>query len=703
MHDNIDPLLLTGQLAVRQGNVTEKQLHSALCNTDGGRIGEKLIKARAIGREALETLIRARDDSSVSIKDTVLGELAVRNGLVSREELETCLAIQEDARAKGKTVPRLGEILTSTGYLQELDIEALLNRQGSLLATLVNQPETGTVFDDEAPDFTLSGVAVPGMPGADETEFEKVLVDEPTRRSGDNYFNVSGSRKGLVGLLFPEPVSPVACQTCKSAANSPLVLVCASCGNPVLADDSGLKKVAPWGLRAAFVVLAGLTGFAALRAGPYVIGAVMFLMFSARMLRNYKPARMYFLVTGTLVMAGFYVMTDGAFGPLVDTLFGASRQSRNIWDFGSGTASIVAAICLFTLASPLGLSRSRGICGALLLLLLALTISWQVAWSGSQNEWLAEWKFIAVCCTGGLLALMLLALALLDGFQVTTVRPRMIIEAKRPWPKPDRPIRSTRNMREIPMIARPVFTVYDTMVWSMRLSIHHLSCSLVFFCNSVVYWSQLAIDLLLRLLVRAWRRLLALSKTLISVAVGIVVFTWYAAYRVVLVILLPVVAIGASAWVCKSLADTTLVYVFQGGWANLASATLYAAMFSLLAIVTVGLLVRCHPSNVVVREAFQGLSYHLQNFLLLLYATSILLSLLCWITKTEPFHFGPLSMLLTVLLVGLFVSVIRRSKKKHTGNPGVTPDDCPVPEVEQNVDGGVAIEAHDERTLQTEE
>jgi hypothetical protein len=184
----------------------------------------------------------------------------------------------------------------------------------------------------------------------------------------------------------------------------------------------------------------------------------------------------------------------------------------------------------------------------------------------------------------------------------------------------------------------------------------------------IVYWMEFVTDLLLRSLIRAWRRLVELVRAFGRTLAAILIFGVVATWRVMLTVALPVAFLIAGALVAKALADSSLTYILSDrwtkGWAELLKAVLYAGMLFLLGIIIISFLVRCHPSSVVVKEGFQAFSYHLPNFLLLLYVTSIILSLLSWATKAGPFRFGLLSIILTAFLVVLFAVVVLRSKKK---------------------------------------
>lgn len=74
------------------------------------------------------------------VREVLLGELAVRAGLVTREQLATCLAYQEKRRVKEQKVPRIGEVLAHKKFLSREQVTALLagkyNRQRGLFGEI---------------------------------------------------------------------------------------------------------------------------------------------------------------------------------------------------------------------------------------------------------------------------------------------------------------------------------------------------------------------------------------------------------------------------------------------------------------------------------------------------------------------------------------------------------------------------------------
>jgi len=663
MSENVDPLLLIGQIVLRAGKVSAEQLASVLHYQDGKRIGDRMVERGLLDRDELEALIRERDSSTATLKETVLGELAVRNGFLNREQLTECLARQEQERIATGTPPRLGEILVEQGLVQQRDIDALLARQESLLQNIVakedaareSQPRTGhpTVPDTEA----TTGAPV----GDNELPSDEEVGQHRTSEADSS---AAERRSGFIELLFPQEAGTTTCQTCGSSANSPLAVVCEVCGNSLLRN--GKQKRVTWGLRAGFVVLAGLTGVFGFQGGPFVIAAVLFLLLGGAMLRNYRPSQRYFLISTALLFGGVYVGTQHL-GLTVEQIVSAAMNPV-IWNASWGGISLVLAALALPLIIPLDTPIFRGVSGILLLLIVLLGTAW------TAGGWLSGrafplWAGLALGGLAATLAVLMLSLVFVGGFRAKTRRPGVIIEATRPFLMPTRPERQPCNLSEMPAFARGIYLTIGGIAWSGRMSAHYMLSGIIHFLNGFAYWAQLTLDLFLRSLVRAWRRLIELTKELGKVIAGTTIFMALAFYRLAIVVILPLVSIAAGAVVTIALANKSVVYITSGRVADLAALALYAAMLFLLCVTTVCLLMRCHPSSVVIKDAFQVFSFHLPNFLMLILGTSIVLSLFTWATKIGPYRFGPLSLALSVLVVILLAVILYKGKKKGATPP----------------------------------
>lgn len=679
MSENTDPALLAGQLAMKAGGFSAEHLAESLQEQDGRRIGDQLVERELIRRDEIERLIQQRDSSHVSLEETVLGELAVRNGFLSRQELAVCLAEQKNlVRAKTGTAPRLGEILTGRGLLQESDVQALLSRQASLLQGIVGEQGAAESDEDSGQSPAEANGRTPSAElgeHAEATSTHDAAASDPLESPPSD----KDRRGGFLGLLFPEEAEIITCPSCDSSANSPVAIVCGVCGGP-LGSRTGAHKYAPWGLRAGFVILAGVTGAFSLLAGPYVIAAqagpyaiaaIMFIIVGATMLRNYRPSQRYFLISSVLLLSGIYVVTQ-VLGLTKEQIVQTAKNAI-VWDATWGGVSLLLAALTLPLIRPLSAPILRGVGGVLLLLAVLLAAVW------TAGGWLTGrtfplWAGLTLGAVGLALVVLVIARTFMDGFRVKTRRPGVIMEATRPFAMPPQPKKRPRDLSDVPPLARPIHMALDRIVWSGRISGYYMLSSFIRFANAFAYWSQLAMDHVLRSFVRAWRRFVELTKILGKVIAGMVGFVVLAFYRILLVVVFPLVAIAASAVVAIALANIFLAYITSvsitsASLGNLASAALYAMMLYLLCVIVVGLLARCHSSSIVVKEAFQAFSYHLPNFLMLILGTSIVLSVFRGITGIGPYRFGFLSIVLTALVVGLFATILWKSKKKASPLP----------------------------------
>jgi len=136
-----DPLLVTGTLLVKAGLVAKERLQASIWSQIGHRaarwpgkkLGYHLVCEGAVGREALEKLLAARDAEGFSAGEALLGKIAVRNGFLSEGELAKCLSHQESERAAGRETPPLGHIIRRRGLMDEHELQAVIDRQRTLV------------------------------------------------------------------------------------------------------------------------------------------------------------------------------------------------------------------------------------------------------------------------------------------------------------------------------------------------------------------------------------------------------------------------------------------------------------------------------------------------------------------------------------------------------------------------------------------
>lgn len=70
----------------------------------------------------------------ISLKDLLLGQIAVERGLISKAQLEDC--IKEQQKGGGKNGPALGNLLVSRGLLKNQDLGGLLEEQSRRVKSL---------------------------------------------------------------------------------------------------------------------------------------------------------------------------------------------------------------------------------------------------------------------------------------------------------------------------------------------------------------------------------------------------------------------------------------------------------------------------------------------------------------------------------------------------------------------------------------
>lgn len=60
------------------------------------------------------------------IRSSLFGTLAVKAGLATRGQVDECLKVQAEARAEGRPVPKLGELMATRGYLSGAQVQAII-------------------------------------------------------------------------------------------------------------------------------------------------------------------------------------------------------------------------------------------------------------------------------------------------------------------------------------------------------------------------------------------------------------------------------------------------------------------------------------------------------------------------------------------------------------------------------------------------
>lgn len=448
----------------------------------------------------------------------------------------------------------------------------------------------------------------------------------------------------LTSLLLQTELPPTTCPKCDSSANSPLAVFCGTCSSPL---TNKLHKWIPWGAGVSFVILSGIAGCFQFPFGLYAIVTFMYALMGAAMLRRYTSVQRFFITLSLLL----FVLMYAAIGSLEALL--ATISDGTVWHGCSWVVAMAFAVMACILITPLDAKRSSGIGGGMILIIVTIGVGGGIVYwaSGVLIPW---WSIVTLGMASVLLAMISFSLTFAEGFRVQTRRPGVIVEATRPFEQTARPKPELHDYSSLSVLRRAVAVAGNEIAWSGRLSVYYILSGLIQFANTFSYWSLLIVDLLLRSVVRAWRRFIELAKILRRVAVDAGAFAVQTAQLLILSILFPIIAIAASAFVATTLSQTSYTYIRSGGVTSLFLTAIFAVMLFGLYVIAIAFLVRQHRTRVVLGEAFQTFSYCFPFFVLLLYATSILLSLYCRLIQAGPFQFGPLTILLTVVLIGLF-------------------------------------------------
>lgn len=134
--------LVFGRVACELGHVTEAQISEVLgsrlpSTSRGKRIGQLLIERGYISEpqrdDVLKELTRRMSAphpriEGATLRDGLLGRIAVENGSLTERQLNEALRLQENYRAEGKRV-QIGRILVDMGFLTgEQLVESLLDQ-----------------------------------------------------------------------------------------------------------------------------------------------------------------------------------------------------------------------------------------------------------------------------------------------------------------------------------------------------------------------------------------------------------------------------------------------------------------------------------------------------------------------------------------------------------------------------------------------
>lgn len=177
--------LFFGKIALKNGVLTKEQLRRALriqqerkraAEPDGRgpTLGEICRELGFLREDEVNAIIWAQAKSEVLLEDTLLGKIAVANGLVAEEQLERAL---EEQRQTDYHV-RLGELLVARGYMDQEQLAATLRTQKRMQESARLQRPT-----IEAPAGAAQKVATaPAAPAASSEE--KGKKGKPPKKRG---------------------------------------------------------------------------------------------------------------------------------------------------------------------------------------------------------------------------------------------------------------------------------------------------------------------------------------------------------------------------------------------------------------------------------------------------------------------------------------------------------------------------------------
>lgn len=137
-----------GEIAVRLFMTTRRDLERALRAQRDAReagsdpsLGEVMVGMDMLTKDQVATVLRAQavyDDSTI---ETLYGQLAVKNGVISASDLDLALKVQ---RRTGSRL-RIGEVLVKKGFITWEQHEALLRAQERVLNGLGESAKAGRV------------------------------------------------------------------------------------------------------------------------------------------------------------------------------------------------------------------------------------------------------------------------------------------------------------------------------------------------------------------------------------------------------------------------------------------------------------------------------------------------------------------------------------------------------------------------------
>ena len=132
--------ILFGRIAVGLGFAKEIHIWECIKIQDGmrgqERLGEIMLRQGILTREQIAKILavqqanRRREDeiTRLAVEDVLFGQIALKHKWINVEQLHACLREQAMLESQGKG-SRLGQILVTKGYLKPEQVRTLLNKQ----------------------------------------------------------------------------------------------------------------------------------------------------------------------------------------------------------------------------------------------------------------------------------------------------------------------------------------------------------------------------------------------------------------------------------------------------------------------------------------------------------------------------------------------------------------------------------------------
>ncbi|MBT3381027.1 MAG: SUMF1/EgtB/PvdO family nonheme iron enzyme [Lentisphaerae bacterium] len=463
-------------------------------------------------------------------------------------------------------------------------------------------------------------------------------------------------------LLFPLEAQPIACQHCASAANSPLAVVCDSCGRS-LDCKTAFRKMCTWVLLyPGFIFLAAATGVSNEPVWSYIIVSAIFIFIGRSMLKCYRASLDYF-TTMTLtvqILSGIsmYVLKMTPQGIC------SSMTIPIVWIVSTGSISASILILSISIMSYHKGSNIYGICGSLMSFSSLTSIFWLLG-SLTYNIPIPRYAIFIVACSAGFLSTLMLIKILTDGFRVRIRRPGVMIEPIYPLKRPAYPLREgPANGSPLATWMRPVSTAFERSSFFTTLTLYYMLVSLTISINRLSFMALFIIDLIVRLAVLISRRSAELSRSLSRTIMRTLGYSVWSLLVLSRSIFIPLILVILSAILSAGVSLIFLEYIKNGDSFSILPLLVFSLSIYSICSLIVSLLASCHTFSSVIRESVAAFSLYLPKFLILVFFSSVILSSFSALTSKGIHRFGPISKLLVVLFSSLVVKLMYEEKKK---------------------------------------